>query len=170
MWEAGRNPVIGFRNLGWTMIGISTALYALTVGGALVAGGVELAAAPAVGVGVTAGAGVPAAAAAPAIAAAPAAAAPVAAGATVIPLFGTTSTTTLATVATTETARNLAAAAGVLLVVSLGAGEAHGATPADPQLNDVRAIPAGPGAPPRMGAQVTHEGRPYVIVGLAVAE
>jgi hypothetical protein len=147
-----RNPAIGLRNLGWTLVG----LYAGTMAFVLYAG-----AAAAVASGGTAAAG--------------------AAGASGATAATQTGGVTLATVrlagqaANDNAVRAVAAAAGVIFVMAIGK-EAHAAT--DFKVDDVQAVRAVPasavtassGRDFMVGSDVTYQGKPYFVIGLARAK
>jgi hypothetical protein len=141
-----RNPVIGFRNLGWTLVGITAATMAVVMTGTLIAG--------------------TAAAAAPAGAAAAGAgtAGTAAAEATVISLNAVRAARAAAQAA------QLDKAAGILLVLGVvDANTAH-ANPAVRTLSPLRALPVSefPETTYQLRRQVSYNGEAYYIVGRAI--
>ncbi len=149
------NPVIGFRNLGWTLVGLTAASYVVVFsigfGGALAAGGAGAAGAA----GATGAAGTAQA---------------TGSGAVVISL-----TARLAAKKTAEKAISLGLdkAAGVLLVVGLAEkAEAAEDIKDVSQVNAVRVVlPSAvtPAGTRDLGEKVTLDGQEYYIVGRAIA-
>lgn len=171
-----RNPVMGFRSLGWTVIGIGTALMAVAFWAPLL-----IEAAPALGAaaapvaestvaGTTAGAAtVPPALGAAAVPVGEAAAGATGGGATILP-FIRSAGGAAATVAQSEAARELARAAGVLIVLGIGsAARAEG----DFHLERAEAVRAVPDSAVRVSdarrREVSYQGQRYFVIGLARA-
>lgn len=135
-----RNPVIGFRNLGWTIVGISAGLMVVTLYGGLLAGAGVTAAATA-GTATAAGTG---------------------GGAEVISLAA------FRAAATSEAAKQLAKAAGVLIVLGTANKTEAGVTVSDFQA--VRAVPVSsvePSDTKSLDAKVKYGGQEYYVIGKA---
>jgi hypothetical protein len=138
-WEPAINPVTGFRNLGWTLIGITAAsMVVVLYGGLMLEGGVIVVAESAAGAGMESGAEVISLAAYRAMRA-------------------------------SQAAKGLARAAGVLIVLGMAnkteASPTISGVDAVRAVSSTSLEPAGARA---IGTKVKYGGRDYIILGKAV--
>ncbi len=152
-YEPRRNPIMGFHNLGWTLVGISIATMAVTfivvLTGGLALEGAATGAAVGSGTGTSAGLGGLTATEAEVI-----------------------SLSAYRAARAAEATRQAASAAGVLLTVStVSVARAQGNSSSVTRTGSVRAVPGhlvGPEADYHMGRDVLYGGQRYIIVGRAI--